>query len=102
MRPRPPVSPLFPYTPLFRSDGPRNGSLAACVSCVRSRAAPVTRAFFSLSLRSEEHTSELQSHHEFVCRLLLEKKELETRAGTALGARFVAALAVATVASAAW
>src|SRR5437773_4901295 len=41
-----------------------------------SRAAPVSFAPARVELRSEEHTSELQSHHDLVCRLLLEKKKL--------------------------
>src|SRR5438132_8144679 len=90
---RPPRSTLFPYTTLFRSglssralsapraeyrsskrnpgrhgriSNPRGGTAAgpaACESCVRSAS------------RSEEHTSELQSHSDLVCRLLLEKKK---------------------------
>src|SRR5467141_4933006 len=62
---RPPRSTLFPYTTLFRSPRPR-----AC---------PAWRAPRSISpycaWRSEEHTSELQSHLNIVCRLLLEKKK---------------------------
>src|SRR6266540_6330528 len=60
---RPPRSTLFPYTTLFRS--PRK----AVIPC-RRPCSP-----FGLSWRSEEHTSELQSHHDLVCRLLLEKKK---------------------------
>src|SRR6266540_3946081 len=61
---RPPRSTLFPYTTLFRSPAcsPPSGSFSP--SCARA----------SRRLRSEEHTSELQSHHDLVCRLLLEKK----------------------------
>src|SRR5438874_8354671 len=74
-------SPLFPYTTLFRSLRGRRArrSLAACG--VRGTAAagvsgdggehPLRR----LPRRSEEHTSELQSRRELVCRLLLEKKK---------------------------
>src|SRR5438132_9555744 len=67
MIPRPPISTLFPYTTLFRS--------------IYSR---LTWRGFDLSFllqgrlgytRSEEHTSELQSHSDLVCRLLLEKKK---------------------------
>src|SRR3970282_2678979 len=61
---RPPRSTLFPYTTLFRSccdpDGIRSN--------LRRR-----RASRNVEDRSEEHTSELQSHHDLVCRLLLEK-----------------------------
>src|SRR2546422_3729420 len=92
---RPPRSTLFPYTTLFRSHGrvgdPRDqdegrapgvrrragrldrhlerarlGPLARRVSCVAARGA---------AMRSEEHTSELQSRLHLVCRLLLEKKK---------------------------
>src|SRR6266513_3605753 len=61
---RPPRSTLFPYTTLFRSPtcrGPRRGpSAPGCGASARRR--------------SEEHTSELQSRFDLVCRLLLEKK----------------------------
>src|SRR5690242_21583638 len=75
---RPPRSTLFPYTTLFRS---RSSSIT--VDTVLPRAIPpicssaVTCTWFSsvLPLRSEEHTSELQSHVNLVCRLLLEKKK---------------------------
>src|SRR5260370_25290406 len=86
---RPPRSTLFPYTTLFRSRAPitlgheivgrvvNSGSakmlslgtrvvatpIISCMSCAQCR------------LRSEEHTSELQSHLNLVCRLLLEKKK---------------------------
>src|SRR5450432_4943485 len=61
---RPPRSTLFPYTTLFRSARwrPRH-SVCRCASPGRSMA------------RSEEHTSELQSRSDLVCRLLLEKKK---------------------------
>src|SRR5436309_9793761 len=68
---RPPRSTLFPYTTLFRSSpvGGFEGSFTiACVSpgpCVVGSEQP----------RSEEHTSELQSRENLVCRLLLEKKK---------------------------
>src|SRR3712207_8875931 len=73
---RPPRSTLFPYTTLFRSRqraGRRRTALRATVarSC-RAPAAPDGRAG---ALRSEEHTSELQSRQYLVCRLLLEKKK---------------------------
>src|SRR5437588_12877793 len=69
---RPPRSTLFPYTTLFRSrsspadDGPRPW-----------------RRTGRAALRSEEHTSELQSHSDLVCRLLLEKKKYTTESQTA-------------------
>src|SRR5439155_18889275 len=65
---RPPRSTLFPYTTLFRS--------------LRSQICPLSgkfniRAFHDAVLeRSEEHTSELQSRGQLVCRLLLEKKNI--------------------------
>src|SRR5215204_7365674 len=72
---RPPRSTLFPYTTLFRSRplalladpvarGARGGGVVARLP-IRRREQP----------RSEEHTSELQSHSDLVCRLLLEKKK---------------------------
>src|SRR5256885_6637823 len=63
---RPPRSTLFPYTTLFRSPGDR-------VSVTYTRNG--TRHTVSVTLRSEEHTSELQSPCNLVCRLLLEKKK---------------------------
>src|SRR5260370_25381931 len=63
---RPPRSTLFPYTTLFRSTTSRNEWQAQF---------PYRRALpRRLGPRSEEHTSELQSHLNLVCRLLLEKK----------------------------
>src|SRR5438876_11150288 len=69
---RPPRSTLFPYTTLFRSnqDADLRESLRNCVIAVPGR---MTSAL--LALRSEEHTSELQSPVHLVCRLLLEKKK---------------------------
>src|SRR5436190_18116541 len=78
----PPTSTLFPYTTLFRSVGHRgahhHGHTAQCghaqfVDHLCSFAAAVVVMVNKLS-RSEEHTSELQSHSDLVCRLLLEKK----------------------------
>src|SRR5438132_2932180 len=66
---RPPRSTLFPYTTLFRS---RRWS-AARARCREPAPAPVRME--APSSRSEEHTSELQSHSDLVCRLLLEKKK---------------------------
>src|SRR5436190_9419503 len=74
----PPSSTLFPYTTLFRSD-------LALTNVPSTFAVPATSSSGSIvdytpptvepdELRSEEHTSELQSHSELVCRLLLEKK----------------------------
>src|SRR4051812_49739860 len=65
---RPPRSTLFPYTTLFRSILSLAGSSPASLAACRPTAAPPSR-------RSEEHTSELQSHVNLVCRLLLEKKK---------------------------
>src|SRR5438132_9204124 len=86
---RPPRSTLFPYTTLFRS----NATLATTVKTMGALVPPevstkrvsrptgtpagtvVTIRRFVQSARSEEHTSELQSHSDLVCRLLLEKKK---------------------------
>src|SRR5260370_29730811 len=70
---RPPRSTLFPYTTLFRSH--RHGALGRRPA--RGRAAPPRGEELRLgAARSEEHTSELQSHLNLVCRLLLEKKKI--------------------------
>src|SRR5437773_3350020 len=92
MLPRPPPSPLFPYTTLFRSIR-ANSSLSSSESVAQGRVVSIIGKGMSsgpvlvcgvpigliggssVSLRSEEHTSELQSHHDLVCRLLLEKKK---------------------------
>src|SRR5438034_9666586 len=78
----PPRSTLFPYTTLFRSwtragEAPRRSAVTV------PEPALAVQAFFSSwrrasmwgKARSEEHTSELQSHSDLVCRLLLEKKK---------------------------
>src|SRR5690349_22351672 len=73
---RPPRSTLFPYTTLFRSrdpPGPPGGSLRP--SPRSGRAFPWSRSRSARPARSEEHTSELQSRRDLVCRLLLEKKK---------------------------
>src|SRR5688500_19768253 len=67
---QPPVSTLFPYTTLFRSargEG-RSGQCRRAAAVLRTALAPRRS-------RSEEHTSELQSPCNLVCRLLLEKKK---------------------------
>src|SRR2546430_8993682 len=80
---RPPRSTLFPYTTLFRSRPIVDGSTAA-VASARGNAAPsahdVGRSSATMTTaRSEEHTSELQSQSNLVCRLLLEKKNQRSR-----------------------
>src|SRR5690606_41311648 len=98
----PPTSPLFPYTTLFRSFGatghdagpvecaflatgdagahevqttfPQRGLTASGVGEVRVARVDDDVAGFQQRCRSEEHTSELQSRENLVCRLLLEKK----------------------------
>src|SRR2546428_10297376 len=88
---RPPRSPLFPYPTLFRSidlyrrDAKGTKSLLAHLAAVSffptTLAGPITRvssarrALSERTIRSEEHTSELQSRSDLVCRLLLEKKK---------------------------
>src|SRR2546422_7965794 len=72
---RPPRSTLFPYTTLFRSKLQVSSS-DVTVRCISSTSRPVRIARAELfELRSEEHTSELQSRLHLVCRLLLEKKK---------------------------
>src|SRR5690242_21198637 len=90
---RPPRSTLFPYTTLFRSRGRRGSPGAARLGDRHRRHREVAHsvgvrevhrrpggngALAQGSLRSEEHTPELQSHVNLVCRLLLEKKNTST------------------------
>src|SRR5207248_3969102 len=98
-RPRPPLSTLFPYTTLFRSLGPRSSTLRSLKpsphdfkSRLFTQCQPrlanwaegnqpkmtnrtVLVDGLNIKDRSEEHTSELQSPYDLVCRLLLEKKK---------------------------
>src|SRR5690349_23423318 len=76
----PPRSTLFPYTTLFRSrpTAVLSGSTTICAGQSASLSLAVTGSGTisgTLSDRSEEHTSELQSRRDLVCRLLLEKKK---------------------------
>src|SRR2546427_2497088 len=74
---RPPRSTLFPYTTLFRSPLSRNAPKIDGRASGRP-CKPATRyGNHSRRCRSEEHTSELQSQSNLVCRLLLEKKKKE-------------------------
>src|SRR2546430_7692160 len=82
---RPPRSTLFPYTTLFRSlqiESGRDVGLLEQLGPARARARGLHRQLVVLHPRSEEHTSELQSQSNLVCRLLLEKKN--TRSQTCL------------------
>src|SRR5260221_8456253 len=75
---RPPRSTLFPYTTLFRSNFVTSFnpySHAFTRSQTSSRCPASAQAAGPGRIRSEEHTSELQSHSDLVCRLLLEKKK---------------------------
>src|SRR5438034_4458934 len=74
MRP-PPRSTLFPYTTLFRSRTPIFTSALKYSSTNSRGTGPYSAETASRISRSEEHTSELQSHSDLVCRLLLEKKK---------------------------
>src|SRR5207249_12138640 len=88
--PPPPISTLFPYTTLFRSRAPRPEWLEPlspfpiCLGLDHDRLTLRCRrilpgafsAEFAARSRSEEHTSELQSRFDLVCRLLLEKKKI--------------------------
>src|SRR5207249_12159962 len=93
LRPPPPRSTLFPYTTLFRSCAETTSAFACstralaasrcalatstlrCACASFSRSALSALAVASALARSEEHTSELQSRFDLVCRLLLEKKK---------------------------
>src|SRR5690349_22724737 len=79
--PRPPRSTLFPYTTLFRSStfcsGPLTGQAypGECGPGAHLSGLPLALYLAQAGHRSEEHTSELQSRRDLVCRLLLEKKK---------------------------
>src|SRR5437773_3857497 len=75
---RPPRSTLFPYTTLFRSTPQASPEFRDKNASARSYSWNWLKLPLRASTRharSEEHTSELQSHHDLVCRLLLEKKK---------------------------
>src|SRR5690349_22894459 len=87
---RPPRSTLFPYTTLFRFGKGRKESVAKATAQASNQKTPkgtpmakikiktnraAAKRFRKTASRSEEHTSELQSRRELVCRLLLEKKK---------------------------
>src|SRR3712207_8250952 len=84
---RPPRSTLFPYTTLFRSGLISKSRLTVPFTsstteanvpgalCLRNEAFPAILVVSLFDIRSEEHTSELQSRQYLVCRLLLEKKK---------------------------
>src|SRR5699024_12284819 len=81
--PRPPRYTLFPYTTLFRSSFYKEKTIGKAESTVRKyknslnvlREALANHRLYYFYTRSEEHTSELQSRFDLVCRLLLEKKK---------------------------
>src|SRR5258708_21336686 len=85
---RPPRSTLFPYTTLFRSDGPRpQCGPQAIAQRIEAEDRDRDHQTWKQSepwpqYRSEEHTSELQSPDHLVCRLLLEKKKQDGRTYT--------------------
>src|SRR6266511_5582131 len=88
---RPPRSTLFPYTTLFRSD--RAAGRLGRNECARDFRQPPD-GFREIALmghahRSEEHTSELQSRENLVCRLLLEKKKKKPSRGGGCKTRYV-------------
>src|SRR5260370_23279613 len=72
---RPPRSTLFPYTTLFRSGVFEHLSVAENVFAGQTSLGRGVLVRTAKTFRSEEHTSELQSHLNLVCRLLLEKKK---------------------------
>src|SRR2546429_1436814 len=94
---RPPRSTLFPYTTLFRSDFANENAMKLAFKHPHVLVARTFSKAYSLcfqrvgyfvghpELRSEEHTSELQSRLHLVCRLLLEKQKLELVVDSAEG-----------------
>src|SRR2546422_7202005 len=83
---RPPRSTLFPYTTLFRSAPDGNPVSLVFVLLVPEKATEKHLQILSelAQMRSEEHTSELQSRLHLVCRLLLEKKKIQNVNATTL------------------
>src|SRR5436305_3471402 len=75
MTPRPPRSPLFPYTTLFRSAGACRPASTPPIHGACRAPGSGSQTLARACVRSEEHTSELQSRPHLVCRLLLEKKK---------------------------
>src|SRR3712207_8460176 len=87
---RPPRSTLFPYTTLFRSqmlaiDPPRDPAATLGGAVATGDSGPLRHRYgaprdlvLGMTVRSEEHTSELQSRQYLVCRLLLEKKKFSS------------------------
>src|SRR5438874_9160582 len=91
---RPPRSTLFPYTTLFRSFWQCDaGHISTQVGARTVRTGPFASKFAEHGMvcefRSEEHTSELQSRRDLVCRLLLEKKKKKEQVLAALATHFV-------------
>src|SRR5438034_6144774 len=86
---RPPLSTLFPYTTLFRSPsiqptgstGLFDPNPVLCAASAQGKGANLPGRDHA-GKRSEEHTSELQSHSDLVCRLLLEKKKKKNNSKT--------------------
>src|SRR5260370_30842354 len=88
---RPPRSTLFPYTTLFRSTYQEEQAVLLWTVPVQSARAilhAVANRRINGDRRSEEHTSELQSHLNLVCRLLLEKKKNNPIATFAVATRY--------------
>src|SRR5438034_1983665 len=85
MIPPPPRSTLFPYTTLFRSkpepffEAVEDLRAGPPIVLLSARGRPFSHRDAVRFARSEEHTSELQSHSDLVCRLLLEKKKTSSR-----------------------
>src|SRR5256885_2863356 len=90
---RPPRSTLFPYTTLFRSNGEGTESRSSLwwrsrrrslsrICLLRCRVQSRQKEYRGRQIRSEEHTSELQSPCNLVCRLLLEKKKHKKKSAT--------------------
>src|SRR2546428_10348055 len=94
---RPPRSTLFPYTTLFRSRSSRQGLpgcqpggvAESCRSELPQRSLLRPGGHPAHAARSEEHTSELQSRSDLVCRLLLEKKKNNRITSTCISATFL-------------
>src|SRR2546430_11865437 len=93
---RPPRSTLFPYTTLFRSNHAANSRAVARPAGVGLREPTIASCADLKASRSEEHTSELQSQSNLVCRLLLEKKKYSATTHFVLACRCSVSITAST------
>src|SRR2546430_6511413 len=94
---RPPRSTLFPYTTLFRSHTDCGRARASAAAPAAPQQPACAGKAICADARSEEHTSELQSQSNLVCRLLLEKKKKKFLASSSSYYRCIEALFASSI-----